>query len=626
MRFFEPLWLWGILILPLFYFLAWRGEKRKKEEFGRFANRRLWPFISPEMDPDYRLRKMMRYLFALAFALLALARPQLGTHEETIAATGLDIMLALDVSNSMWAEDVVPSRLQKAKHVVQALLSHLDGDRVGAVAFAGSAYVACPLTTDLSYLWDTVQILGPRMIQNQGTDVGIGLDTAIQSLDRGGEESLTSSGKNMASHVVLLVSDGEDHEEKAMQIASKMKEAGVKLYILGVGTEKGGPIPLKDDVGSPQGFKRDQSGKSVVSAFRPEFLKKLAEAAGGKFWSVTAGEGEVQDLLRELGTLNRGDYADRKFKVYEERYQIPLAIAIVLLLLELSVPARKLAVCILFLASSTAFSAMAEGSKASPKNEILPSSVDIRRPAPLEVYLDNKKGIEAYKDEQLDEALKSFGAAQARDPSRPELYFNQGAVYLKKGEVDSAVDAFKSSMQSAQKKKDLSLQGKALYNLGQAYSQKGDIKNAARSYLEAIQTSRETKDSVLEQAARKNLQLLTEQEKKQKQQQESQKQKEQKEKEQQQKQESAQKKDSKEQKQNESSGQEKKDQQKNASQDQKQFDPEAERKSSRQKFQSGKMSSEDADRVMAELKARERELQERLQTRNAKTQNHSKDW
>ena len=330
MKFYAPHWLWGLLFLPVLFALLFWDEKKRKQSFSLFAEKKLWPLIAPELAPQARLKKGFLILSALGLCLVALSRPQVGTHEETVHVSGLDILVVLDVSNSMDAQDVVPSRLEKAKHLVRSLAQRLEGDRMGLVAFASSAYVACPLTTDLDYFLETLQMMGPRLIQNQGTDVGTGLTTAFKAMERGAEEEPTHANE-VPSHVIILISDGEDHEEQAIQAASILKDKGTRLFVLGVGTEKGGPIPLRDENGVSRGFKKGGAGQPILSSFHPDFLKKVAATAGGKYWDVTPGESEVQSLYQELAGLNRGDYAERKFIVYEERYQIPLFLAFLIL-------------------------------------------------------------------------------------------------------------------------------------------------------------------------------------------------------------------------------------------------------------------------------------------------------
>ena len=618
MKFLEPQWLWGLLVVPIFYFLILLDEKRRKEQFRRFADQSLWKFLAPELNFGLRFRKSLMSILALAFGLLALARPQWGSHEETIEVTGLDVVLVLDVSSSMWTEDVVPSRLQKMKHWVRNLLSSLEGDRVGVVAFAASTAVVCPLTSDLSYVWDTVQILDPKMMKNQGTDIGLALQTASQAIERGAEEVSGHSHTPVASRVVVLISDGEDHENQALAEADRFKERGIKFYVFGVGTEKGGPIPVRDDLGSTQGYKRDRKGDPIVSAFHSEYLAGLASRGGGKYWAATSDEIEVKQLVAELGGLTRGDYSERRFLVYEDRFQIPLAVAVLLLILEISIPVRNL-LGLVFLFSLGLFpvSARADGY--------------FSLPAPLEGYYETKKGLKAYNQGNLEEAQRSFGSAQALDPSRPELEFNQGVLQLRQGDFDRAIESFKNSTQLAEKSNQPLLQGKSLYNLGSTYAKKGEAKDAIRSYSEAIQLAIKNGDTRLEEEARKNLQLVLDQKKKreqQKQDQEKQSKQDQKKQDQQEQKQGEQKEQKGDhQNQNESSAQQ--------DQSQKQPSQGAEREKQYQQtepwkkkddFKSQKMTSEDADRVLNELKARERDLQEKLKKKNGNQQNQAKDW
>jgi Ca-activated chloride channel family protein len=623
-RFLNPSWLWVAAAMIPTYWVFVHDERRRWARFAEFADQAVWGRIAPEIDPGARLRKSRAWLAALAFAFIALARPQWGSHEETVKVNGLDIMIALDVSNSMDVEDVVPSRLKKARHLVKSLLDRLGGDRVGVAAFAASSYVACPLTTDLNYVLDQMQVLGPKMVQNQGTDIGLGLDTARAALERGAEENLAqgaraadqASGSN-ASHAVLLISDGEDQEGRAVESAKALRDQGIKLYVIGVGTQKGGPIPVRDDAGNLGSYKKDRSGQPIVSTFRPDDLMSIAAAAGGRYWNASVDEVEIDDILKDLGALNRSDYGERRFVVYEDRFQYPLAVAVFFLLLELVFPARKLkleAVAPLLLLCALSSREAAAGTFFGPQ-------------PPVEAYLDNRKGIQAFKDGKVDEAKKSFGAAQARDPSLPELQFNQGLVQMSQGEVDSAIQAFGSAAQGAlglgeggasQANPDVA--GKSFFNLGSALTKKGDIKGAVRSYLGAIDQAQRAGDGELEADARKNLQLLIS--KRQQQQQQQQKQ-DQQQKQQQDQQKQDQKKDGE-------GKDQKKDEQKDQAENEKNKDKPKEYKDTskdRQKeFRSMKLSKDDADRVMAELSNKEKDLYAKLHKQRGNPTTNQKDW
>ncbi len=617
MKFLYPAWLWALFFLPIFYCLGFLDEKRRQNQFSKFADRKLWVYLMPEWGSHFRFRKTKFLLFSILFLILALARPQLGSHEEILHGVGLDMVFVLDVSQSMKVQDVVPSRLQKAKHLILGILNQLSGDRVGLVEFAGSSHVACPLTTDLSYVSNTLKIVGPQMIQNQGTHLGAGLETAIQVLKRGAEGPSTSSSHPIFSQVVILISDGEDHESLAKKMAAILKDRGVRLYVLGVGTEAGGPIPIEDQAGNSIGFKKDSSGQPIVSQFKSRFLEELARTAGGKYWNSTTGESEVQELLQELGTLSRGELGEKKYQVYEERFQFPLMIAVILLFLEISLPARKIGLFLFFLLIPF-----------SRAEALLKSS------SSFDAYLENKKGIEAYQRGDIEGAEKKFGSAQARDPSRPELDFNQGAVEMQKGNLDRAVDLFKSSARVAEENSNESLLGKSLYNLGLAFTKKENLEEAARAFVGAIQSSSRTQDLQLDYESRKNLQLLLDQIKKQKQK---------KEKENQEKQEKEQQEKEQEKKENDRQGSEsnEKSDEKNPGEktngkkgEQNSYYKETPKELQNKKFQSQKLTAEDTERVMSELTEKERKLQEKMQLQNAKSQDrtqdhhpdHHKDW
>ncbi|MCM2321627.1 MAG: VWA domain-containing protein [Oligoflexia bacterium] len=595
MRFLVAHWLWGLAVLPFLYLLASWEEARRRRQLSSFIDPILWKQVLPEHDPGARMRKARIWLLAVAFALLALARPQWGKHEETLQVSGLDIMLVLDVSNSMEVEDVPPSRLKKAKHLIRTLVDKLKGDRVGVVAFAGSSYVASPLTTDTEYAVEAVDLLVPRMVLNQGTDIGLGLETARKSLERGAEEPANTrenGNRKVDSQAVILISDGEDHEEAALQAADEFRKAGIKLYVLGVGTEKGGPVPLRDETGALQGFKRDLRGQPVVSSFKPEALLGIAAAGGGKYWNVTANETEVDELLADMGALSRTDYAEKRIVVYQDRYQYPLAVAVLLLVLELSLALKR---PVARAAGSVVLAVIAGGGLQG----CLPS---------LQDYTENEKGVQAFQEGKIDEAKRRFGEAQARNPESPELRFNQGAVQAQEGDAESAIQSYSGTAREALRKGDAALAGKGLFNLGALLSKKGDLKGAVEAYLGAIEAARRSKDPTLEQEARKNIELLLQQQQQQKQQQKQQQQ--------QQQQQEQKKKEEQEQQQQ---------QQKQEQQDKK--DQEKYEKTQKQKFRSAKLSDEDAERVMAELKNRERQLQQRLKKQNGRPQSSAqKDW
>ncbi|MBC7690371.1 MAG: VWA domain-containing protein [Methylotenera sp.] len=649
-QFASPQWLWFLTAVPFIYILIVLEQSQRQKRFEKFANRSVWQKIAPELDWNATLKKSRFWLLGMIFLLLTLARPQWGVQEESVKATGLDIMIALDVSRSMEVEDVVPSRLKKAKHLIRSLADRLQGDRVGVVAFAGGAYLSCPLTTDLDYMLEAVDVLSPRTVTNQGTDIGLALETAAKALERGSVQGSAKeepkADENAPSKVVILISDGEDNEEKVLEGARRLKESGAQLFVFGVGTEKGGPIPVRDETGQNVGFKRNRSNQVVVSQFKPNALMQLASAAGGRYWNVTPYEAEVEELLQKMGALNRTQFAERKYLIHEERFQIPLAIALLLFLLELSVAARR------------TFKVTPVPPSATPLVLLLLAagllSGTSASAAPIQGYFENEKGLKAFKEGKTEEAQKHFGSAQALDPSLPEFEYNQGVVQMKEGNFEAATEGFGSAARDALKSGDDGMAARSFYNLGSAMTQKKDFRGAAQAYLAGLEAiARSGKETPLTDDIRKNLELLAQEQQKQKKKDQDEKQdqkkddqkKDEKDKKQESKDQKGDKKEDKKdgkpdpkkdgsgkEKEKDSKDQDKKDQKDKDGKENKPGnesgeveDPAVSRR--KQGFKSDKFSKEDAKRVMAELSQREKALQEKLKRQGSRPpQGLEKDW
>ncbi len=612
----NPKWLWGIfLVLALWIWIAVSLSGRKKS-FSKMIDPVLWQAIAPEWDSSLILRKATIWALAGMMALIAMARPQWGKHEDVVKTSGIDLMVLLDVSRSMMVEDESPSRLKKAKHLIKTLMEGLKGDRVGLIPFAGSALVASPMTTDLGYVGETLEILEPGMIVNQGTDIGLALETATKALDRGAE-----SGK--ASRAIVLISDGEDHGETAIQAAKQLKEQNIRLYMIGVGTEKGGPIPVRDETGRLVGYKRDLHGQSVVSVFHPESFKKIAEVAAGVYLHATPSENEVEDILKDIGALNAEGTNERKVVTYTDRFQIFLGIAVGLLFLEMSLFGYrrkvKMGIGLVLLGfCSLGFPAASH--------------------ATVGGYIESKKGIQAYEAGQYEEAQKHFDTAREQDPNDPMTEFNRGTALSKKGDAEGAIESYGKSAEAARAKNQSGLAGRSQFNQGNAYVKKGDTQNAIGSYLKSIDDARKAQDPELEQMARKNLEVLGKQQEQQKKKDQEKKDDQQKDQKQGEQKESGQKdENSKESQQakKEKEQSQAKDKQDDKSQQKEQQPQEANSQDpkegqgqgkSKQEFKSDTLSKEDAEKVMQQLSSQQRELQTRLKKQKGQQMNKDKDW
>jgi Ca-activated chloride channel family protein len=330
---FQLLWL-----LPVILFAAILFERRSRRLVNHALGEKLSPFLTSSISPAKRRLKLALKILALALFIVALARPQLGKSLQEVKVQGVEMLIAFDVSNSMLAEDVKPSRIAHAKSEVNRLLDMLSGDKVGLVAFAGSAVLISPLTTDKGSLKMFVDSLSPESVENQGTSFKTAIEESEQAFERGGVEDTDSS---KVTRVILIVSDGEDQEQGALEEARKLAGQGTRIFTLAFGTERGAQIPLRDERGFLRGYKRDQSGKDVVSKVKGDFLRSLAQSGNGSFHMATFGGEEAKQIKSDLDKLEKSEFASQLATNYDERFQIPLLLGILIALLEMSIGERK---------------------------------------------------------------------------------------------------------------------------------------------------------------------------------------------------------------------------------------------------------------------------------------------
>ncbi len=339
-RFADPWFLSLMWMLPIIIVLYVLVQKRSRAKIKKALGEKLSPFLTSSYSSKKRRIKLVCQLIALAFILVALARPQAGKKQQEAKSQGIELMIALDVSNSMLAEDVRPSRLDFAKKEISGLLDQLTGDKVGLIAFAGSAILMSPLTTDKSALKMFLESLSPDSIETQGTDFQTALSEAAQAFVRGGVDTEADENTSV-SRVVLVASDGEDHEEGAYDLAERLSQEGIRVFSLAFGTERGGRIPLKDGRGYLKGYKKDEQNKDVVTKLSGDSLRRLASAGKGSFHHVVYGGGQMKTLRNELAQLEQAEFDSVIATNYDERYQIFLLIGLILALVELLFGERK---------------------------------------------------------------------------------------------------------------------------------------------------------------------------------------------------------------------------------------------------------------------------------------------
>jgi Ca-activated chloride channel family protein len=331
MRFAAPAYLWlllGVPALVALYVLAFRLRRRALEALGDLP---LLRRLVRGADTERRVIKAALVVAAFGFLVLALARPQWGAREETVSRRGVDVILAVDTSLSMLAEDVRPNRLAQARAAVSSFIDLLRGDRVGLVAFAGAAYVACPLTLDYTAASLFVDLLDTALLPVQGTAIAQAIRTATRAF----------TPTERRHRVLVLITDGEDHEGDVEAAARAAAAEGIVVYTVGVGSPAGEPIPLRNARGDVIGYKEDRDRRKVTSRLGETQLEAIALATGGRYFRSTPEGIELQKVYEEIAAMDQRTMQGRLTTVHEERYQAPLLAALLLLGLEAAIPERR---------------------------------------------------------------------------------------------------------------------------------------------------------------------------------------------------------------------------------------------------------------------------------------------
>jgi Ca-activated chloride channel family protein len=330
-RFEDPQWLWALLLVPLIGLLLWGAARRRRAALERFADAELARKLTASVNVVARRWKAVLRLAAVALLAIATARPQFGSRIETVRSVGQDIVVAVDLSQSMLAEDVVPNRLERARLAILRLMRGLDGDRIGLVAFAADAFVQSPLTIDYSAAGMFLGAMEPDLMPVQGTDIGAALRVSLDALEKGARDA----------RVLILVTDAEDHESTYGEELARLRELGVQLHVVVVGSTEGVPIPVFDDRGVRTGFLRDEEGNIVTTRVGDETLSALARDAGATVVRAGPGGTEFDDFVDQIAS-GQGEEIDAiQVTRFEEQYQIFLGLALLMLVADLLLPDRR---------------------------------------------------------------------------------------------------------------------------------------------------------------------------------------------------------------------------------------------------------------------------------------------
>ena len=328
----EQIYFWGFLVLPVLLLLFLSYVFWKKRTQKKFADSKLFKKLAPNQSAFKSNLKFIILSLAFASFVMALVNPKLGTKLETVKREGVDIVFALDVSKSMLAEDIAPNRLEKSKRIITEIINNLAADRVGLVGYAGSAFPQVPITTDYASTKTFLQSMNTDMVSSQGTAISQAIDLARSYYN----------DDDQTNKVLIILSEGEDHGDNAEGIAEQAAEEGIKIFTLGVGTERGDPIPVRKN-GRIQSYLKNDAGETVITKKETETLRKIANIGNGAYIDGSSTSGAVDDILNELQKIEKTEFEAKQFADFKSKYQWFLGFGIFLVLIDILLLERKTA-------------------------------------------------------------------------------------------------------------------------------------------------------------------------------------------------------------------------------------------------------------------------------------------
>jgi Ca-activated chloride channel family protein len=585
--------LWTIPAGILLNILAWLFGRYQQKRIAAWINRPMWKNVIPDYSSSVFIWKNITLGLAILFLTISIARPQWGEREEVIQSKGMDVLFLMDLSNSMLAEDIAPSRLNRVQTFIKKTLNLLPDDRVGIVGFAGSAYLAAPLTTDFGYVAEIADSLDPNAIANQGTNIGAAINVAIKAFERGGEDD------HKTSRAFVLISDGEDFGKDAMEQAEKLKKFGAGFFTVSVGLPEGAPIPIRNESGVLQTYKKDSSGKPIVSRVNKELLSKVAEAGGGKFIELVNADDAAYNLSKQLLSFTRDSNKEQRQITKIDRYMYFLAAAIFFLLANLMIGYRK-----------------RNAGSVSALLSILIFFCSISSQAQtFDSYLNAKQGSSLYKNGEFENSAKAYETSRKEDQDSATLQFNEATALAKDKKNEDAIFNFQEATKKALSQGDYETAAKSLYNEGLTQA---ELKNLPESYnklTKAIEMAKISTQPELEKKAREALTALI-----QKQKQKSQQDKESKDK-------PGEKGEQKDKKDSDPKNQKDQKDPKDQKDQKGQNKPKPEEDGKKRQFKSGTVSKDVAESIMNDLSDREKQLyQSRMKERKPREVQNEKDW
>lgn len=329
-KFAHPQILYSLVLIPVFYLLFWLYKRMKKKSLKKFGDLQLLNSLMPDISNQRQLYKFLLLSIALFFLIIGIADPQIGSKLEEVKRKGIELVIALDVSNSMMAEDIQPNRLERAKQAISKLVDNLHNDKIGLLVFAGDAYVQLPITTDYASAKMFLNAINTQVVPIQGTAIG-------KAIELGTKSFTPEADKNKA---IIIITDGENHEDDAVGIASDAVNKGITVHTIGMGLPQGAPIPVIGKYGQ-RDFKTDKSGQVVVSKLDETMLQQIAAAGNGIYIRANNTSVGLNTLFDELNKMEKKEFETDIYSDYEDRFQYFIGLSLLFLLMEFILLERK---------------------------------------------------------------------------------------------------------------------------------------------------------------------------------------------------------------------------------------------------------------------------------------------
>lgn len=561
-RFEDPIYLYLLVLIPVLALLRWWMTIRQRKQLRRFGDIELVRQLMPDVSRVRPLLKFCLLLTALSLLIVLLARPQMGTKISHEKRTGIETIIALDISNSMLAQDVAPSRLERAKMMVENLVDHFTNDKIGLIVFAGESFVQLPITSDFVSAKMFLSSIDPSMIESQGTDIAAAVNMGTHSFTQ--EEGV---GK-----AIIVITDGEDHEGGALEAAQEAKEKGMRVYVLGIGSPKGSPIPVP----GTSDYMKDNTGETVMSALNEDMCRQVAEAGGGAYIHVDNNSNAQEQLNRELDKLAKKEISSTVYSDYDEQFQAVGILVLLLLIAE---------ICILEIKNPHLKNIHLFSRKKSLSVLLLLMALTAQAQTDRDFI---RQGNQQFRAGKYAEAEVDYRKALERNPKNPQALYNLGNTLLAQKKDSAAIEHFQ---QAAKLETSSRRRSYAYHNIGVICQGHQMFGEAIEAYKEALRNNPNDDET------RYNLELCKRQQKQQQQNQQQQN------------------KDNKDQK-DKNKDQDKQDQQKQQD-EQKQ-----------QQQQKPQMSKENAEQLLNAAMQEEKNTQQRIKKAQHQKQNRQlqKNW